>query len=92
MAKKRKKKKKKKKKARKTHPARGLSKAARSRLVKRARKGKKVSKGGFKKVMMKAAKEYGSLEAGRRVAAAVMWKMAKKRGVTKKGTIRRKKK
>jgi len=79
-------------KGRKTSPARGLSKAARSRIAKRARAGKKVSKGGFAKVAAKAAQYYGSAEAGRRVAAAQMWKMAKKRGVTKKGTIRKKKK
>jgi len=77
-------------KGKKTKPAKGLSKAAKSRLVSRARKGKNVSKGGFAKVAARAAKYYGSKEAGRRVAAAVMWKMAKKRGVTKKGKIKSK--
>ena len=65
---------------------------ARSRLAKRARAGKKVGKGNFAKVASEAAKEYGSKEAGRRVAAAAMWKMAKKRGVTKSGKIKAKKK
>ena len=67
-------------------------KKARSRIVKRARAGKKVGKGNFAKIAKKAAKEYGSVAAGRRVAAAIMWKMAKKRGVTKRGTIKRKRK
>lgn len=43
-------------------------------LVKKARAGKNVGHGGFKKVEAKAAKEYGSKEAGEKVAAAVMWK------------------
>jgi hypothetical protein len=53
----------------------------RSRLVKQARKGhdfgKKNVKGktGFKNVENKAAKEYGSKEAGERVAGALFWKM-----------------
>jgi len=71
--------------------ARKLSKKARSALAKRARSGKNVGKGNFNAVAKKAAKRYGSAAAGRRVAAAAMWKMAKKRGVTKKGTIRNKK-
>ena len=71
--------------------AKRLSKAARSRLAKRARAGKKVGSGNFKKVAAKATKEYGSAAAGRRVAAAAMWKAARKRGVTKRGTIKKRK-
>lgn len=52
----------------------------RSKLVKEAKKGhdfgKKNVKGktGFKAVEAKGAKEYGSKEAGERVAAAAFWK------------------
>jgi len=35
---------------------------------------KNVGHGGFDKLAKKAAKEYGSKEAGKRVAAAAMWK------------------
>ena len=72
-----------------THPARGVSRSSRSRIAKRARAGKNVGAGNFNKVAAKAAKEYGSAKAGRRVAAASMWKNARRRGVTRKGTIRR---
>ena len=71
---------------------RTLSKKARSRIAKRARAGKEVGEGNFAKIAERAAKKYGSAAAGRRVAASIMWKMAKKRGVTKRGTIKRKKK
>jgi hypothetical protein len=60
---------------------------ARSKLAKRARAGKDIGhKGkGFKAVAAKAAKQYGSEEAGRRVAAAAMFKqqakMSHKEGV-----------
>jgi len=63
----------------KTHPAAGIPKSVRSRIVKKARKGKDIFHGGFQKVAAKAAKRYGSKEAGERVAAAQMWKMIKKR-------------
>jgi len=46
--------------------------------VKRLGRTKKT--GGFAKIANKAAKEYGSAAAGKKVAAAVYWKMAKKRG------------
>jgi len=72
-----------------------LTKKQRSAIAKRARSGKNVGKGNFNKVAKKAAKRYGSAAAGRRVAAAAMWKAAQKRGVTKAGKIkakRRKKK
>jgi hypothetical protein len=58
-----------------------VSKKARSNLVKKARAGKDIGKKGknFDKVASKAAKEYGSKEAGERVAAASMWKNAAKK-------------
>ena len=67
-------------KGKKTHPARGVSKKRRSVAMKRARAGKNVFGGGFQKVAAKAARKYGSAEAGRRVAAAAMWKKLKKVG------------
>lgn len=69
-----------------------LSKKSRSAIAKRARTGKNVGKGNFNAVAKKAAKRYGSAAAGRRVAAAAMWKAAAKRGVTKAGKIKAKKK
>lgn len=45
-----------------------------------ARIGHKTKTGGFNKIANKAAKEYGSKEAGEKVAAAVYWKMAHKHG------------
>jgi hypothetical protein len=61
-------------------PSQGMSKSEKSRYVKMARKGKDIGKKGknFKKVAAKAAKEYGSKKAGERVAAAAMWKNARK--------------
>lgn len=54
-------------------------KGARGRAaVKRLGRTKKT--GGFKKIANKAAKEYGSKAAGKRVAASIYWKMVKKRG------------
>ena len=48
----------------------------RSELAKKARAGKDIGKPGkgFEKVAAKAAKQYGSIEAGERVAAAAMFK------------------
>ncbi len=53
-----------------------LNKKERSALVKRAVAGKDIGKKGkmFDKVAEKAAEEYGSKEAGERVAAAAMFK------------------
>lgn len=68
--------------SRKTHPARGVPKKERSKLVSKARKGQDVGGGGFEEVAAKASKEYGSAKRGRRVAAAQMWKM-KRRGQLK---------
>lgn len=59
-------------------PAKNVPKKVRSKIVKKARKGQNVFGGGFQKVASKAAKEYGSVEAGRRVAASVMWKKVAK--------------
>ena len=45
--------------------------------VKRLGRTKKT--GGFARIDKKAAKRYGSKAAGKRVAAAIYWKMVKKR-------------
>ncbi len=45
-----------------------------------ARLGRTQKTGGFQKIASKAGKEYGSTEAGRRVAASVYWKMVHNRG------------
>lgn len=45
--------------------------------VKRLGRTKKT--GGFAKIAAKAGKKYGSAAAGKRVAAAIYWKMAKGR-------------
>jgi hypothetical protein len=55
-------------------PSAGLTKKQKSSIEKKAHKGKNVGHGGFDKLAKKAAKEYGSKEAGKRVAAAAMWK------------------
>lgn len=51
----------------------------RAQAVKKARKGKDMGKKGknFSKISAKASKEYGSKEAGDRVAGAVFQKMRK---------------
>jgi hypothetical protein len=60
-------------------PSAGLSAAKKSATVKKAKAGGDIGKPGkgFKKVADKAAKEYGSKEAGEKVAAAAMWKNIK---------------
>ena len=57
-------------------PSAGLTKDEKSKTVKDAKAGKDIGKAGkgFEKVADKAAKEYGSKEAGNKVAAAAMWK------------------
>ena len=57
-------------------------KMKKSTIAKKARAGKDLGKPGknFNKVAAKAAKQYGSAAAGRRVAAAAMWKNLTKRG------------
>lgn len=44
-----------------------------------AKLGRTTKTGGFNKIAKKAAKEYGSAEAGKKVAASVFWKMAAKK-------------
>ena len=63
----------------KKKPSAGLTAARKSAVVKKAKKGKDIGKPGknFGKVAAKAAKEYGSKEAGEKVAAAAMWKNMK---------------
>jgi len=60
----------------KKKPSAGLTKKAKSAIVKKAKAGGDIGmKGkGFEKVAAKAAKEYGSKEKGEKVAAAAMWK------------------
>ena len=60
----------------KKKPSSGLSKKKKSAVAKKAKEGKDIGKKGknFEKVAKKAAKKYGSKEAGERVAAAAMWK------------------
>ena len=65
--------------ARKKRPSAGLSKKQRSVIAKKARRGEDLGKGSFAKVASKAASEYGSKESGRKVAAALMWKMQAKK-------------
>jgi hypothetical protein len=64
-----------------THPSKGLSKNTLRAVVKKARAGKDIGKPGkkFGEVAAKAAKKYGSAEAGKRVAAAAMWKNIKRK-------------
>lgn len=61
-------------------PSESLSKKEKSNIVKKAKAGEDIGKPGknFEKVATKAAKEYGSKEAGEKVAAAAMFKNAKK--------------
>lgn len=63
-------------KGKKTKPSKGLSRAEVVATVKAARAGKDIGKPGkhFEGIARKAASRYGSEEAGRRVAAAAMWK------------------
>ena len=57
-------------------PSAGLSKEKKSEVVKKAKAGEDIGKKGkgFEKIATKAAKKYGSKEAGQKVAAAAMWK------------------
>lgn len=59
-------------------PSEGLTKKQKSNIAKKAHKGEDIGKKGsnFDKVADKAAEEYGSKEAGEKVAAAAMWKNA----------------
>jgi len=62
-------------------PSKGLTKKKKSAIVKKAKKGEDIGKKGkgFEKVAKKAAKKYGSEEAGKKVAAAAMWKNIKRK-------------
>jgi hypothetical protein len=64
-------------------PSAGLSKEKKSEVVKKAKAGEDIGKKGkgFEKVADKAAKEYGSKEVGKKVAAAAMWKNLKNEDV-----------
>jgi len=55
-------------------PSSGLSSKEKSSIVKKAKKGENIGHGHFKDVEKKGEKEYGSKEAGEKVAAAQMWK------------------
>lgn len=57
-----------------------MSKARKSNVVKKAQSGADMGKKGknFSKIAASAAKEYGSPEAGKRVAGAIFWRKAKK--------------
>lgn len=57
-----------------TTPGTKQGKAAVHRL------GRTHKTGGFDKIANKAAKEYGSAEAGKKVAASIYWNMVHKRG------------
>ena len=61
-------------------PSSGLTKKQKSSTAQSAKAGKDIGKKGkmFDKVAAKAAKKYGSAEAGKRVAAAAMWKNKKR--------------
>jgi hypothetical protein len=66
----------------KKKPSAGLTKKEKSAVSKKAHAGKDIGKKGkgFEKVAKAAEKEYGSKEAGEKVAAAAMWKnLAKKK-------------
>jgi hypothetical protein len=66
----------------KKKPSAGLTKKEKSAISKKAHAGKDIGKKGkgFEKVAKTAEKQYGSKEAGEKVAAAAMWKnLAKKK-------------
>ena len=62
-------------------PSAGMTAKEKSAVVKKAKAGKDIGKKGpgFAKVEKAAEKEYGSKEAGQKVAAAAMWKAQAKR-------------
>jgi len=65
----------------KNKPSSGTTKSQRSSVAKAARAGKDIGKKGktFEKIAAKASKKYGSEEAGKKVAAAAMWKNIKRK-------------
>jgi hypothetical protein len=60
----------------KKKPSAGLTKKEKSAVATKAKAGKDIGKKGkgFEKVAKAAEKQYGSKEAGQKVAAAAMWK------------------
>ena len=64
----------------KKKPSAGMTKKEKSAFAKKIHSGEDVGKKGkgFEKVAKAAEKQYGSEEAGKRVAAAAMWKQAAK--------------
>lgn len=62
-------------------PSAGMTKKEKSAVAKKASAGKDIGKKGkgFEKVAKAAEKQYGSKEAGQRVAAAAMWKAQAKK-------------
>lgn len=64
----------------KKKPSAGMTKKEKSALSKKAHAGKDIGKKGkgFEKVAKAGEKQYGSKEAGQKVAAAAMWKAAAK--------------
>ena len=62
-------------------PSAGLTKKEKSAVAKKASAGKDIGKKGkgFEKVAKAAEKQYGSKEAGQKVAAAAMWKAQAKK-------------
>lgn len=74
----------------KKKPSAGMTKKEKSALSKKAHAGKDIGKKGkgFEKVAKAGEKQYGSKEAGERVAAAAMWKAAaKKESVETEGEV-----
>lgn len=65
----------------KKKPSAGLTKKEKSAISKKAHAGKDIGKKGkgFEKVAKAAEKQYGSKEAGQKVAAAAMWKSEAKK-------------
>jgi hypothetical protein len=66
--------------AKKEKPSAGLTKKQKSDVAKKAKAGGDIGKKGkgFEKIAAKAAKQYGSEEKGKKVAAAAMWKNIKR--------------
>ena len=64
----------------KKKPSAGMTGKEKSTVIKKAKSGEDIGKKGkgFQKVAKAAEKEYGSKEAGKKVAAAAMWKQAAK--------------
>jgi hypothetical protein len=61
-------------------PSAGLTKKEKSKIVKKAKKGKDIGSKGkkFKEVEKAAEKEYKNPEISKKIAASVMWKKAAK--------------